>query len=72
MLIHILMIFVDYVAQKIKILKVIVDCKYQLGSYSALHVETIGKVLIPILFGTFNAIYWTIVLIRLNTNSGIS
>ena len=37
---------------KIKILKVIVDCNYQLGSYSAFHVENIGKVLIPILFVT--------------------
>ena len=63
-LIHILMIFVAYVAQKIKILKVIADCKYQLGSFPAFHVGTIGKLLIPILFVTFNAIYWTIVLIR--------
>ena len=64
MMIHILIIFIACIAQKIKILKVIADCKYQLGSFSAFHVETIGKLLIPILFVTFNAIYWTIVLIR--------
>ena len=29
-----------------------------------IQVETVGKILIPILFLTFNAIYWPIVLIK--------